>query len=283
MQSTGSPWSAHPQQNFQTDQPPAFGGLAPQYYPPPGSFSGYQRHFQQGPYSARTTASGNLYFGNANAAAHVPRNQPNTTYAQQFGQQFDSRSNRDAYQAPPGLQIPIPTSSTTIASIQPQSFLSSSTEVSGDAGDVGSETSQPHRAPQGQQIQSSAGQYGFHPISMHSSGQPYQPSPHPGTQSVVYDQTGQSHVVKFEEGHFHSAQSLYSDHPREPFPATTSTLAEASLSLDAGMLNRSYAPPQAAPPQAVYDAVAEQDLGGFKQQPDPYPTPNQTSPMGSLP
>ena len=96
----------------------------------------------------------------------------------------------------------------------------------------------------------------------------------------MYDHNGQSHISKYETGHYQGGRNVYSDPPRDPYAVTTSALSDVTLSLDAGMLNRGFIPPQTAQPQSGYDTGQEQDLGGFKQQADPYPTPNQTSPMG---
>lgn len=275
LQSSGSPWSAHPQQGFQHDQSPSFSGMAGQTQAQSSMIPGIQRGLPQAPYTAPPVQAGsNPFFGSASISAPLSRNQHVGAYSQQPHQTYDSRTSRDAYQPLPALQTSIPTTNTNLDTLH-QGYLSSSTEIPGQH----TGTLHAHQVPQHQETQSLTGHYGL-PIL--PSGRSYQNAANVDSRNVSYEHNTQPEM-KYDQSPFDNTQNLYSHTPRDNFNATTpNTLSEANLSLNAAMLNRSFVPPQsaAAQQQDAYDVGAGQDFTGFKQQSDPYPTPNQTSPLG---
>ena len=266
LQSSGSVWSAHPQSSFQHEQSPSWSGIAIHNHVQSGTVPGFQRAIQEGPFSAPAIGAGGYqYFGNTNITASIPRNQPVGNYSQQAHSPYDSRTSRDAYQSIPSVQAGA-SADTGLASLQHQAFLSSAPELSGHI----SETSHAQSMPQQQEMQSSATQFG---MPVHSAAR-YQTTAHPDSSSAPYDQATQADAGKYTQSPFDGVQNLYRDPPREAYSTIPSTLSDPNLSLSAGMLNRSFIPPQTA---SQYDYLPEQD---FKEHPDSYPTPNQTSPLG---
>jgi hypothetical protein len=120
-------------------------------------------------------------------------------------------------------------------------------------------------------VDRNAEQYGLHTLPIHSANQSYQTH---GPTDTMYAQNAQQEMKYGENNYQPTHNNMYSGGP------ASGTLSDTALPLDSGMLNRSFAPAQSSLQHPVYEDANGQGIDSFKQEPAPYPTPNQTSPMG---
>lgn len=267
ISNTGQAWSSHPPLSYPPDQS-GYGTLA---------HPSYQRYIQQDPYPTDAGSSnGNMYYSNTRPHLSASRVQTLSSYPQQSTPSYESRTSRDAYQSLPTLQATAPMPESGLVQNQHQDYQASTPHTSGQAQNTNAGLLPNHQIQHEQEMQRTVGQYGLQSLPIHPSNSGY--STHPPltlseTQSAVYGQNSQ-HDMKYGQNSYHSSHNMYSaDTPN-------GVLSESTLPLDTGMLTRSFAPTPSSLQQSGYDSANGQGIDGFKQEPAPYPTPNQTSPMG---
>lgn len=96
----------------------------------------------------------------------------------------------------------------------------------------------------------------------------------------TYGQPAHLSVSKYEPiDYAATAGPLFDTDPRDALESGGSAFSNAQLPLGGSTLNRSYAPTH-PPQQETANAMAAQDLAGYKSDAQAYPTPQQTSPLG---
>lgn len=171
----------------------------------------------------------------------------------------------------PALQATASLPNSTLASHQSNDYQGHITQTGGQVANLNAGMFPDQQVQQDQAVQRHPAHYGVQTLPIHSSNQTYQTN---APSDSVYGQPVQPDV-KYNHGNYQTSNNaMYTDSP------PTGGLSDTSLPLDNGMLTRSFAPSQTSLHQSDYDGANGQAIDGFKQEPPPYPTPNQTSPRG---
>ncbi|KAK3724792.1 hypothetical protein LTR37_000840 [Vermiconidia calcicola] len=271
-----SAWSGQAQQSFQNDSAVSLSGSVNPDQTQPLAVAGWQRGGHQGLYSAPVGGTpANPFFTSSNIASSLSRNPPNDSYGQQYQQQYSSRTSSDAYNPGHGLRTPTSGSDNGLGSTHQHGFFQQPADIHNQLDTIGSGTGQ----VMAQAIQPSQGMqnYGLHHVSVDLPDYRYQ-SMQTG-RNAAYRHPSQSGTLKLEDSNFPSSQGTYTDSSRDAYQTRTGPFSDSGMSLNTGMLNRSFEPMQPTQQQPSYANLTEDELADFKQQPQSYPTPNQTSPM----
>jgi hypothetical protein len=260
---TGSAWASQSQHALQATQP-SYGSLAPHLQPQMGPNPSYQRYIQPEAYSTDSGAAGsNLHYNGSRSYGPTPRYQQNPYQMQQTSHSYDSRTSRDAFQPQPAMKATASLQETAVLLNQSQNQHGSMSQAGGHSASLGSALlGTPH-------TQHDSHQYGVHALPIHSPNPSYPADEH---LESLFAQSTQPEM-KYASSDHQTADHMYSN------GAATGGLSDTSLPLGNGMLNRSFAPSQSALQQTVYHDGNASGIDGFKHEPAPYPTPNQTSPM----
>lgn len=268
LSNAGSAWPSQPQQGFPSGQSP-YGTLAPHPQLQTGPNPSYQQYVQQDTYSADPMRSnGGFYLNSSRSYPSLTRYQPTPAYTQQPNHSYESRTSRDVYQSLPTMQATASIPDSAIVVNQSHDHPASTLQTAGTAmGMTGGLL--PHQQPQhDRNVERSSGHYGIHTLPIHSANHSYQTH---GPTETMYAQNAQQEM-KYGENNYQPPHNMYSGGP------AAGALSDTSLPLDSGMLNRSFAPSQSSI-HSGYEDTNGQGIDSFKQEPAPYPTPNQTSPM----
>lgn len=263
VSNAGAAWASQPQQIMQTSQSP-YGTFTSNAQLQTGHNPVYSQYVQQDAYSAEPLRSnGSLSLHHSRSYPSISRYQQIPAYTQQPNQSYDTRTSRDAYQS---LRAPPAAASIADSGIvanqshdDPASTLQTASSTLGMTGGL-LPTQQVHHD---RNVERTAAHYSLHAIPMHSTNHSYQTH---GPTDAMYAPNTQQELKYSENNYHHTHSGMYSDGP------APGAVSDTSLPLDSGMLNRSFAP--------AYEDTNGHGMDNYKQEPAPYPTPNQTSPMG---
>ena len=281
LSNAGSAWSSQPQQVFQPSQSP-YGTLAPHPQLQAGPNAGYHPYMQQDAYSAEPLRSnGNFYLNHSRSHPSLTRYQTMPTYTQQPNQSYESRTSRDVYQSLPAPQTTTSIQDPSIVPNQSHDDPGSTLQTAGPAMGMTSGLLPIQQPQHDRHVERSAGQYGLHTLPIHPANHSYQT--HGPTDTMYAENTQQE--MKYRETNYR--ENTYRENNYQPTHnnmysggPVAGALSETALSLDSSMLNRSFTSTQSSLQPSVYEDVNGHGIDSFKQEPAPYPTPNQTSPMG---
>ena len=264
---TAPAWPSQPQNPLQADQP-SYGSLAPHLQPQMGPNSSYQRYIQPVAHSSDSgAASSSFNYNSSRSYGPTPARYqlPQDPYqVQQTRPSYDSGTARDAFQSLPTLKTTAPLQNSGLIVNQGQNQRGSMLQTGGQSTSMGSgPLSTPH-------TQHDPEQYGTQTLPINSSNPSYHAEDH---LESLFGQSTQPEM-KYGANNYQTSDNMYSN------GSATGGLSDTSLPLGNGMLNRSFAPSQSALQQPVYHDNDASGMGGFKQEPPPYPTPTQTSPIG---
>jgi hypothetical protein len=226
---------------------------------------------QQDAYPADPMRSnGGFYLNSSRSYPSLTRYHSTPTYTQQPNQSYKSRTSRDAYQSLPTMQATTSIPDSGLIANHSHDDPTSTLQTAGPAMAITASLLSNQQGQHDRTVERHVGHYGIHTLPIHSANQSYQTH---GPTDSMYAQNAQQEM-KYGENSYQPTHNMYSGGP------AAGALSDTALPLDSGMLNRSFAPAQSSLQQTGYEDTNGQGIDGFKQEPAPYPTPNQTSPMG---